>query len=99
MLDLTHLRLEDVQGVGTIELDLEPGKQAYVFIGANGVGKTRLLNTLDINFQIDLKEEPPVVFIETQDRGHFEEAAEKHWFPDARYARYGLFRRLARRIW
>jgi predicted ATP-binding protein involved in virulence len=77
MLDLTHLRLEDVQGVGTIELDLDPDKQAYVFIGANGVGKTRLLNTLDTNFQIDSKEEPPVVFIETQDRGHFEEAAEK----------------------
>ncbi|MGB5597594.1 MAG: hypothetical protein WBM66_02670, partial [Thiothrix litoralis] len=46
MLDLTHLRLEDVQGVGTIELDLEPGKQAYVFIGANGVGKTKLLEAL-----------------------------------------------------
>lgn len=77
MLDLTHLQLEDVQGVGTIELNLDPDKQAYVFIGANGVGKTRLLKILDVNFQIDLKEEPPVVFIETQDRGHFEEATGK----------------------
>ena len=46
MLDLTHLRLDDVQGVGTIELNLDPGKQAYVFIGANGVGKTKLLETI-----------------------------------------------------
>lgn len=49
MLDLTHLRLDDVQGVGTIELNLDPGKQAYVFIGANGVGKTKLLEAM---FQI-----------------------------------------------
>ncbi|UJS25436.1 AAA family ATPase [Thiothrix winogradskyi] len=77
MLDLTHLRLDDPRCVGTIELDLDPSKQAYVFIGANGVGKTRLLNILDVNFQIDLKEKPPVVFIETQDRGHFEEATVK----------------------
>ena len=46
MLDLTHLRLENVQGVGTIELNLEPNKHAYVFIGANGIGKTKLLEYL-----------------------------------------------------
>lgn len=46
MLDLTHLRLEDVRGVGTMELNLVPGKQAYVFIGTNGVGKTKLLEAL-----------------------------------------------------
>ncbi len=46
MLDLTHLRLENVKGVGTIELNLEPNKHAYVFIGANGVGKTKLLEEL-----------------------------------------------------
>lgn len=79
MLDLTHLRLDNVQGVGTIALDLDPSKQAYVFIGANGVGKTRLLNRLDFNFDFDLdsKEKPLVVFIETQDRGHFEKATVK----------------------
>ena len=46
MLDLTHLRLEDVKGVGTIELNLEPNKHAYVFIGKNGIGKTKLLEYL-----------------------------------------------------
>ncbi|UOG92548.1 MAG: AAA family ATPase [Candidatus Thiothrix sulfatifontis] len=87
MPELTHLRLNDVQGVGTIELNLEPNQQAYVFIGANGVGKTKLLEAL-VHFkdQWALLQSPPhepafnddggatfypIVFIETRDRGHF----------------------------
>lgn len=78
MPELTHLRLNDVQGVGTIELNLEPNQQAYVFIGANGVGKTKLLEALvAFNVQKALTppssayEPAPTVFIETRDRGHF----------------------------
>lgn len=91
MLDLTHVRLEDVLGVGTMELDLEPGKQAYVFIGANGVGKTKLLETLANSAGYGLfntaglpepDESPftPIVFIETRDRGHFSDGTESSGF-------------------
>jgi predicted ATP-binding protein involved in virulence len=94
MLDLTHLRLDDVQGVGTIELDLEPGKQAYVFIGANGVGKTKLLEALlnnitkqrinnlrdilDSTSDQSLQNFPRYDLISTNDRGHFIKASKKH---------------------
>ncbi|OBX08479.1 cytochrome C nitrite reductase [Gallibacterium salpingitidis] len=40
------IRFEDVKGVGTIELPLEQNKQAYTFIGENGIGKTKLLECL-----------------------------------------------------
>ncbi|OQX01487.1 MAG: hypothetical protein BWK73_45930 [Thiothrix lacustris] len=91
MLDLTHLRLDDVQGVGTIELDIEPGKQAYVFIGANGVGKTKLLEALFNKIKIQhiksLKDIfdsdkiqttfPRYELITTNDRGHFTRSSKK----------------------
>ncbi|MDQ5770530.1 AAA family ATPase [Thiothrix subterranea] len=91
MLDLTHLRLDDVQGVGTITLDLEPGKQAYVFIGANGVGKTKLLealfNKIKIQHVKSLKDIfdldqiqttfPRYELITTNDRGHFTRSSKK----------------------
>lgn len=76
MLDLTHLHLENVTGVGTIELNLEPNKHAYVFIGKNGIGKTRLLSKLYGDFLLALNDKP-FVFIKTQDRGTFEETIEK----------------------
>ncbi len=41
--------LEGVRGVGTIELNLTPDKKVYTFIAENGVGKTKLLESL---FQI-----------------------------------------------
>jgi predicted ATP-binding protein involved in virulence len=86
MLDLTHLKLEDVVGVGTMELDLEPGKQAYVFIGANGVGKTKLLENLTVKLRsqrlqvIDKTDVVvmPYVFIATQERGHFSQDKKNH---------------------
>lgn len=91
MLDLTHLQLDDVQGVGTIALDLEPGKQAYVFIGANGVGKTKLLealfNKIKIQHVKSLKDIfdsdqiqttfPRYELITTNDRGHFTRSSKK----------------------
>lgn len=48
MLD-TSITFEGVKGVGTIALDLQPDKQVYTLIGANGVGKTKTLEAL---FQI-----------------------------------------------
>jgi len=91
MLDLTHLRLDDVQGVGTIELDLDPSKQAYVFIGANGVGKTKLLESLFNNIKtqhlkkirdiIDSDQNkiifPRYELITTNDRSHLIKASKK----------------------
>lgn len=40
------VRFEGVKGVGTIELDFVPNQRVYTFIGANGVGKTKLLECL-----------------------------------------------------
>ncbi|QTR53231.1 AAA family ATPase [Thiothrix unzii] len=91
MLDLTHLRLDDVQGVGTIELNLDPGKQAYVFIGANGVGKTKLLESLFNKIKrqhakslLDIFDSdkiqiifPRYELITTNDRGHFAKGSKK----------------------
>lgn len=41
-----EIRLEGVKGVGAIQLSLEPQQQVYCLIGTNGVGKTKLLESL-----------------------------------------------------
>ncbi|QQZ29214.1 ATP-binding protein [Thiothrix subterranea] len=79
MLDLTHLRLDDVQGVGTIELDLDPSKQAYVFIGANGVGKTKLLETI-FDFLILDSKDNAYTLINTESRGQFKDGSKNSDF-------------------
>jgi recombinational DNA repair ATPase RecF len=38
--------LNGVKGVGTIELNLVAEKKIHTFIGENGVGKTKLLESL-----------------------------------------------------
>jgi predicted ATP-binding protein involved in virulence len=45
----SKVKLEGVKGVGTIELNLSPEKKVHTFIAENGVGKTKLLESL---FQI-----------------------------------------------
>ena len=40
------IALEGLPGVERLELDLEVGNRAYVFIGTNGVGKTQCLEAL-----------------------------------------------------
>ncbi|MDD5214358.1 MAG: AAA family ATPase [Methylococcales bacterium] len=45
----SKIKLEGVKGVGTIELNLSPEKKVHTFIAENGVGKTKLLESL---FQI-----------------------------------------------
>lgn len=40
------VRFEGIKGVGTIEVDFVPNQRVYTFIGANGVGKTKLLECL-----------------------------------------------------
>ena len=47
----SKIQLEGVKGVGTIKLDLTPEKKVHTFIGENGVGKTKLLESL---FQVFL---------------------------------------------
>lgn len=52
--------LEGVKGVGKIELNLSENKNVYTFIGENGVGKTKLLESLFqlfLIFNLSLKEE------------------------------------------
>lgn len=45
----SKIKLDGVKGVGTIELNLSPEKKVHTFIAENGVGKTKLLESL---FQI-----------------------------------------------
>lgn len=45
MTELTYT-LEDLRGVGRVELELRPDQRAYVFFGSNGVGKTKCLEAL-----------------------------------------------------
>lgn len=40
------ITFEQVKGVGKIELDLLPDERIYTFIGENGIGKTKLLESL-----------------------------------------------------
>jgi recombinational DNA repair ATPase RecF len=40
MTEITYT-LEDLRGVGCVELALRPDQRAYVFFGSNGVGKTK----------------------------------------------------------
>lgn len=40
------LEFEGLTGVGRVQLALEPHQQIYTFIGANGVGKTKMLEAL-----------------------------------------------------
>ncbi len=40
------LEFEGLTGVGKVQLDLDPNQQIYTFIGANGVGKTKMLEAL-----------------------------------------------------
>ncbi len=47
----SKIKLEGVKGVGTIELNLSPEKKVHTFIAENGLGKTKLLESL---FQIFL---------------------------------------------
>jgi len=42
----SHLEFKDVKGVGSIEVDFTPDKRVHVFIGENGVGKTKFLEAL-----------------------------------------------------
>ena len=43
---MENWRIEALQGVGTVELSLDNSKRVFVFLGSNGVGKTKTLETL-----------------------------------------------------
>ncbi len=45
-MSFSELTLGGVKGVGTIELTLDPDKNVHTFIGENGVGKTKLLESM-----------------------------------------------------
>jgi predicted ATP-binding protein involved in virulence len=40
------ITIEGLKGVGNVELNLMPNQRVYIFIGSNGVGKTKLLEAL-----------------------------------------------------
>lgn len=46
MLHLKKFHFEQVKGVGTIEVELFPNQRVYTFIGENGIGKTKFLESL-----------------------------------------------------
>ncbi len=43
---LNQLDIDGLKGVGRVEVDFEPAQRAYVVIGENGVGKTKLLEAM-----------------------------------------------------
>ncbi|MDG6231226.1 AAA family ATPase [Glaesserella parasuis] len=45
-LHLKKFHFEQVKGVGTIEMELFPNQRVYTFIGENGIGKTKFLESL-----------------------------------------------------
>ncbi|MCT8623634.1 ATP-binding protein, partial [Glaesserella parasuis] len=45
-LHLKKFHFEQVKGVGTIEVELFPNQRVYTFIGENGIGKTKFLESL-----------------------------------------------------
>jgi predicted ATP-binding protein involved in virulence len=57
VMTFSHLQFKDVTGVGSIEVDFTPKKRVHTFIGENGVGKTKLLETL---FQFLIYQNPIV---------------------------------------
>ena len=46
ILHLKKVHFEQVKGVGTIEAELFPNQRVYTFIGENGIGKTKFLESL-----------------------------------------------------
>ena len=46
ILHLKKFHFEQVKGVGTIEAELFPNQRVYTFIGENGIGKTKFLESL-----------------------------------------------------
>ncbi|PID62764.1 MAG: cytochrome C nitrite reductase [Gammaproteobacteria bacterium] len=47
-----HVRFEGVKGVGTMDINFAPDKNAYVLIGENGIGKTKFLESLFVTLFI-----------------------------------------------
>ena len=64
--------LEDLRGVGRVELELRPKERAYVFFGVNGVGKTKCLEGLFQGYFFPHCENTPTVFLGANQRGHIE---------------------------
>jgi predicted ATP-binding protein involved in virulence len=46
MSETTTIKFEGLKGVGSVELNLRADQRVYVFIGTNGVGKTKVLEGL-----------------------------------------------------
>ncbi len=44
--DYQHWVIKDLKGVGDVELKLDDSKRVFVFLGSNGVGKTKTLEAL-----------------------------------------------------
>ncbi|MDO4699277.1 MAG: AAA family ATPase [Moraxella sp.] len=45
---MNKIEIKDLKGVGDVELTLDSGQRVFVFLGTNGVGKTKILETLCI---------------------------------------------------
>lgn len=42
-MNISHIQIEGLKGVGNVDLHLVPEQRVYAFIGENGIGKTKLL--------------------------------------------------------
>ncbi len=49
-------KIKDLKGVGDVELNLDSTKRVFVFLGENGVGKTKTLESLLIWFLVQQKD-------------------------------------------
>lgn len=73
---LSKIEFKGVVGVGDIKLDLEEDKRVYCFIGENGVGKTKLLESLFQKFFFSNYKantftiKLPTILLASQNRGY-----------------------------
>jgi len=75
----SHLEFKDVKGVGSIEVDFTPDKRVHVFIGENGVGKTKFLEALfQVYFYTNIQVEEIFAFSSAFDLNDFKESTKSN---------------------
>lgn len=53
---MTKIAIKDLKGVGDVELNLDSKQRVFTFLGTNGVGKTKTLESLLIYFLVQQKD-------------------------------------------
>lgn len=60
----SQIRFEGVKGVGTMQVDFDTNQRVYTLIGENGVGKTKLLESLLATLFLSYDKLPLLSFVE-----------------------------------